>query len=158
MENKTIYTLEIDRGIVSERFKPLQYYINEHGCFECISHSKNEKGYISMKINNKQTKIHRHIYESLIGKIPKGLIIMHKCDNPACLNVDHYQVGTIKENNDDMHSKNRNTKRVYLSIELKREMVENKDNLKNQDLCDKYNVGHTTLKDTRKAFKEGRLK
>ena len=42
--------------------------------------------------------------------IPKGYVVMHKCDNPSCVNPEHLQVGTIQENNLDKLTKNRQSK------------------------------------------------
>lgn len=159
MQNKITHTLEVERpkSKNSGKSKPIQYYIDENGCYVCTSHKTNEKGYISLSIDGKHVKLHRFLYTTLVGEIPEGLIIMHKCDNPTCVNVEHYQVGTIRENNLDMHSKKRQGKRTYLTIEQKREVYENKSQLTSQQLCDMYGIGHTTLKEIRKAFREGRL-
>jgi hypothetical protein len=40
-------------------------------------------------------------------EIPKGMFVMHKCDNPECTNPDHLTLGTPKENTQDMIAKGR---------------------------------------------------
>lgn len=45
------------------------------------------------------------------GDIPNGMYVLHNCpsgDNPLCLNPDHLWLGTIAQNNADMHKKGRN--------------------------------------------------
>ena len=42
-------------------------------------------------------------------EIPKGMVIMHLCDNPLCVNPDHLSVGTYMENTHDMLKKGRHT-------------------------------------------------
>lgn len=72
-------------------------------------------GYGGMSIQigqHKHTKTtaHRVAYELHYGKIPEGKIVMHKCDNPKCVNWEHLQVGTPKENTEDMVNKSRHRK------------------------------------------------
>lgn len=66
-------------------------------------------GYISARENGKVKNhyVHRLVYEKAHGKIPAGIIIMHKCDTPACCNDDHLIAGTSSDNTKDMIDKNR---------------------------------------------------
>ena len=41
------------------------------------------------------------------GKIPKGKVVMHLCDNKICTNPDHLKLGTPKQNSKDMVFKGR---------------------------------------------------
>ncbi len=41
---------------------------------------------------------HRVVYEALVGTIPQGLQIDHLCRNRRCVNPDHLQVVTAREN------------------------------------------------------------
>ena len=44
--------------------------------------------------------------------IPKGKVIMHSCDTPACVNPAHLSIGTYYENNIDARRKGRMTHTV----------------------------------------------
>lgn len=57
----------------------------------------------------KQTpyKACRLSYELFVGPIPNGLYIRHKCDNPACVNPNHLEPGTQKQNMQDASKRGR---------------------------------------------------
>jgi hypothetical protein len=52
-------------------------------------------------------RAHRVAWEMVNGPIPDGVNVLHKCDVPACVNVDHLFLGTQKDNVDDMIEKGR---------------------------------------------------
>lgn len=53
---------------------------------------------------------HRVAWLLLRGPIPRGICVLHKCDTPRCVNVDHLFLGTHQENMDDMRRKGRDCK------------------------------------------------
>ena len=55
-------------------------------------------GYGRAWINGKHVPAHRAVYESLVGPIPKGLVIDHLCMNITCVNPDHLEAVTHGEN------------------------------------------------------------
>lgn len=65
-------------------------------------------GYGMFRFKWKMTRAHRKSYELYKGAIPDGSVVMHKCDNPLCVNPDHLEVGTITDNNQDRKRKGRN--------------------------------------------------
>ena len=49
----------------------------------------------------------RAAWELLVAQIPSGLCVLHRCDQPACVNPQHLFLGTQLENIKDCKTKGR---------------------------------------------------
>jgi hypothetical protein len=50
---------------------------------------------------------HRVSYVLAKGPIPAGMVVLHRCDQPRCVNPDHLRLGTQGDNNRDTAQKRR---------------------------------------------------
>ena len=77
-------------------------------CWEWAA-KRNNKGYGMFGTNRKgHFKLaHRVSYELENGEIPEGMMVLHRCDNPGCVNPQHLFLGTRTDNTRDMHRKGR---------------------------------------------------
>jgi len=91
-----------------------QRYVDKKGPDDCWLWTANKlkAGYGQFQIGGKggPTKLaHRLAFEYANGRPPnEGMVIMHSCDNPGCVNPSHLSEGTYRENTEDMVRKGRN--------------------------------------------------
>lgn len=142
------------------------------GCWNWTG-SKNSKGYgyLGGKINGKRyvpagqnMLAHRVSWIVHVGDIPDsdaahGTVVMHKCDNPACINPDHLQLGTQADNVRDMVEKGRRPPRkVKCGVEHHRTAVTSQADIDlicstqgdTKALAEKLGVSISTIKKVRR--------
>lgn len=83
--------------------------IEQTGCWELARRIATD-GYGQINIGGKVVKTHRVIYATLIGEIPDGFVVRHKCDNRKCNNPAHLEAGTYQDNSSDMVDRDRQRK------------------------------------------------
>ena len=80
--------------------------VTESGCL-IFTGGQLKKGYGIAHDNGKHKLIHRAMWEKTFGSIPDGLMVLHRCDVPSCVNPNHLFLGTALENNRDREKKGR---------------------------------------------------
>lgn len=76
------------------------------GCHE-FTGRKDSYGYAQIKLGKKQILVHRWIWMQKHGEISSTIHVLHKCDNPSCINPDHLFIGNHADNMADKAIKNR---------------------------------------------------
>lgn len=78
-----------------------------NGCIEWCGRPLTTGGYGVLRVKGVFTKAHRHAWAITNGLIPQGLFVLHRCDNPICVNPEHLFLGTAFDNMQDMAAKGR---------------------------------------------------
>ena len=119
-----------------------------------------KKQYGSIKVNGKTVGAHRFSWEFYNNsKIPDGMLVMHKCDNPKCVNPSHLILGSHADNMKDMISKNRQSKgndfvnrkpakgskNGLAKLTELQAMEIFKDNRKQREIADQYGVSQAVV-------------
>ena len=84
--------------------------ITPSGCLEW-TRGRDWDGYGLVRVEGRSCRAHRVAWELVNGPIPTGLVVMHRCDNPPCINIDHLVCGTVAENNRDLQLRGRSSDR-----------------------------------------------
>lgn len=133
----------------------------DNGCWLWVG-GKSSNGYGVIGAGGKGGKhlsAHRLSYEMHTGTIPDGYVVMHSCDNPACVNPDHLSIGSPKDNTLDALVKQR-LKTIYGKGVANRgarltdddvRYIKNNPHLRGCDLADKFKVSRATITDIRKG-------
>ncbi len=110
-------------------------------------------GYGSFGYDKKYEYTHRLSYILFKGEIPRGLCVLHTCDNRGCVRPDHLFLGTLGDNVADMFNKERNIRgEKHWSAKLNETQVieiRNKymNKITQKQLAQEYDIHRTTIAD-----------
>jgi len=129
-------------------------------CWQWIGSVHRVTGYGQLQHGRRGAKVswraHRLSYFLNVGELVDGLVILHACDNPACVNPRHLSQGTHQDNNDDMRHKGRDRTKypvwrgeAHFSAKLTNEQVLEIRSLKGREtqpaLARRYGVCRATI-------------
>lgn len=138
--------------------------LSESGCLEWQKTITD--GYAVKRIDNKLQRIHRIVATYLIPNPDNLEMVLHSCDNRACINPRHLRWGTQKDNMRDLSLRKRGGKTygdnhpgTKLSEDDKNKIRSEKDSGVTQTyLAKKYNVHQSTISLIVNNKKRSRLK
>lgn len=70
-------------------------------CWNHRGAPSNKDGHRYFWYDGKDSTAHRSSYRIYKGEIPEGLLVRHKCGDPACVNPNHLELGTQQQNMSD---------------------------------------------------------
>jgi hypothetical protein len=139
--------------------KLLRYWTSESGCHEWAL-SRDKDGYGLTTIDGRQEKAHRAAWVFHNGPIPNKMWVLHRCDNPSCINVSHLFLGTNQDNVDDMQRKGRGVQghrngQARLTPEAVMEMRRLSTDYSTRELAYIFSIGLTAARDavTRRTWR-----
>ena len=128
---------------------------NEKGCWGWTGCAPKKPGYAQFRSCMKIFRAHRASWIIHFGEIPKGMLVLHKCDNKICSNPDHLFLGTDRDNILDYLKKyKKNTISISgennMHSKLKKEHVlyiRNNSQVKRKELSKMFDVSLTCIND-----------
>jgi hypothetical protein len=89
--------------------------INEKECWIWLG-ALTKPGYGTVQKDNIQWLAHRLSFTLFKGEIPRNKIVRHKCDNRQCINPEHLELGSYKDNRQDTLQRNDSLKKGTAAI------------------------------------------
>ncbi len=83
---------------------------DKNGCWDWQGRIKPRSGYGIINWGGKSEYAHRWVWARVMGRIPDGLFVLHRCDRPKCVNPKHLFLGTAADNAKDRDAKGRHNK------------------------------------------------
>jgi hypothetical protein len=115
------------------------------GCFLWLG-ATTLMGYGNISFQGRSFHAHKLAWLTHRGLVPDGLEVMHKCDVPSCVNPDHLELGTHKQNMTDAKARGRLKRSPELTQEKVREIREKcARNANRVLLAEQYGIGRRTL-------------
>ena len=87
--------------------KEINFSTDKNGCHICTSHYKIDGYPHFYRKEYGNIKIVRYLWFEKYGFLTRKQMLLHSCDNPACINLAHIRVGSAKDNTNDAKKRGR---------------------------------------------------
>lgn len=119
------------------------------GCTICWS-APVKDGFKMLRVGNVAILAHRLAWELEFGAVPSGFLVLHRCSNPACVNVDHLFLGAHREKSQVMlangrHRPVRGEDHVKAKLKTDEARMIFKSSRTYDDLADSFGVSDTLI-------------
>ncbi len=105
--SKNYCSNECKNGTLEERFWSKVDIGKKEDCWLWRGNFRSN-GYGQIRLKGKTLSAHRVSYELMFGAINDiKMFVCHKCDNPICVNPNHFFLGTNSDNMKDAYKKGR---------------------------------------------------
>lgn len=94
------------KGLSDREMIEVRHIKNPNGCWEWIG-SRDIDGYGQLTHKGRRVRAHRLSFQSFTGPIPIGMLVLHHCDNPPCVNPAHLYAGDQFQNESDKRERGR---------------------------------------------------
>lgn len=121
------------------------------GCWGWSGCAPKNPGYGQFRYEMKLVRSHRASWILHFGPIPKGMSVLHTCDNRICSNPDHLFLGSQRDNMKDLLSKKKHiSSKIKGTFCMKDEDIQRVRKLLKEDaspyeIARIFNVAHTTI-------------
>ena len=66
-------------------------------CWEWLGY-RNHNGYGLISYDHHNVRAHRYSWQAFRGDLLEGILVLHKCNNPGCVNPFHLYLGNHRDN------------------------------------------------------------
>ncbi len=121
-------------------------------CWEWTAH-RNSWGYGRFRCGKRLWLAPRFQWVLCRGRIPRGKLVLHNCDNPGCVNPNHLWLGTNMDNSKDKIAKGRdrplrgvaNGRAILTESDVREIRSLAEDGVSIREMAEHYDVGESTI-------------
>jgi hypothetical protein len=140
--NKCANTDRYHNGKEVDRFwEKVDRSAGQEACWPWTGAITSQHGYGCVQWQGRVLGAHKVAWVLTNGPVPKGLCVLHKCDNRPCCNPAHHFLGTKKDNSKDAFSKDR----AWSKLKADDVRAIRLSSLPSKELADQYGVGYSAI-------------